>query len=104
MRRISPLRAAVSVGTVLGLWHFMWVMLVGIGWAKPVLDFVLQLHFLKVDYTLAPYAEITAAELVFVTFSVGAALGAVFAIIWNWLTGEAEPTWATDTKRSRARA
>lgn len=104
MRRISPTRTAAAVGSVVGLWHLLWVTLVGVGWAKPVLDFVLRLHFIEFDYTLAPYAALTAAELVLLTFCVGAAFGGIFALIWNWLTGETEPTWATDTKYSRAEA
>ena len=98
MRHISPAKTAVAVGSVTGLWHVIWVTLVGIGWAKPVMDFILQLHFIKLDYALAPYAAVTAAELVLLTFAVGAAFGFVFAVIWNWLTFETAPTWARDSK------
>ena len=98
MRRISPIKTGVAVGSVLGLWHLMWVSLVGVGLAKPVLDFVLQLHFIKLDYALAPYSAVTAGELVLLTFVVGAFVGFVFALIWNWLTLETAGAWARDSR------
>jgi hypothetical protein len=99
MRHISPIKTAIAVGTVTGLWHLVWVALVGLGWGKPVLDFILQLHFINLQYTLAPYAATTAGELVLLTFAVGAVFGFLFAVIWNWLTVETAPAWAKDSKR-----
>lgn len=97
MRHISPAKTALAVGTVIGLWHFCWVALVGIGWAKPVLDFILQLHFLTINYELAPFAIATAGSLVVLTFAIGAVFGLVFALVWNWLTVENAPQWERDT-------
>jgi hypothetical protein len=97
MRHISPTKTALAVGTVTGLWHLCWVTLVGIGWAKPVLDFILQLHFLTINYALAPFAIATAGSLVVLTFFIGAVFGFVFALVWNWLTFENAPQWERDT-------
>lgn len=87
MRHLNPAKAAISVGAVFGVWHFMWVALVATGVAKPVMDFALRLHFLQFDYTLAPFAVSTAATLIGLTFAIGALLGLVFALVWNWLSG-----------------
>ena len=97
MRRINPIKAAMTVGTVVGLWHLVWVTLVGIGWAQPVMDFILRLHFVEIRYALAPFAAGTALELVILTFAVGALFGLIFAVIWNWLTLESAPVWARDS-------
>jgi hypothetical protein len=86
MRHLNPSRAAVSVGTVLGAWHLMWVILVAVGGAKAVMDFVLSLHFIQLDYRLAPFALSTAITLVGLTFAIGAVMGLVFALVWNWLS------------------
>ena len=96
MRRISPTRTALAVGAVTGLWHLCWATLVGIGWAKPVLDFILQLHFLSINYALAPFSLATAGSLVVLTFAIGALFGLVFALFWNWLTFENAPQWERD--------
>lgn len=98
MRHINPGKTAVSVGSVVGLWHLMWVTLVGIGWAKPVMDFILQLHFIELKYALTPYSTTTAMTLVLLTFTIGALFGLLFAGVWNWLTLESAPEWAKDTK------
>lgn len=87
MRNISPGRTGTAVGVVFGFWHLMWVSLVAIGWAKPIMDFILKLHFIQLEYDLAPFALGTAVELVALTFCVGAFLGVVFALVWNRLTG-----------------
>lgn len=85
MRRLSPLACGLSVGIVIGLWHLTWAALVASGYAQPLLDFVLRLHFLEFKYVLTPFAASTAAMLVAVTFAVGFLFGSIFALVWNWL-------------------
>lgn len=97
MRHISPIKTGLAVGTVIGLWHAMWVTLVGLGWAKPVLDFILRLHFIDVQYSLAPYATTTAATLVLLTFAIGALFGILFALVANWLGFDSSRRLARDT-------
>jgi hypothetical protein len=89
MRYIQPFKAGTSVGAVIGLFHLMWVCMVALGWAKPVMDFVLRLHFIRLDYELAPFAAGTAAALVALTFAIGFLFGTVFALVWNWLAAPA---------------
>jgi hypothetical protein len=100
MRHLSIATAAISVGLVLALWHAIWVALVAVGWARAVLDFILQLHFLEFSYRLAPFSALKALSLVAITFSIGALIGAAFAVVWNWLRFEETPTWPRDTKRA----
>ena len=90
MRYLSPAKAAISVGAVFGVWHLIWVSLVAFGAAKPILDLILKLHFLQFGYTLAPFALSTAVTLLGLTFAIGAMLGLVFALVWNWLSGGQE--------------
>lgn len=87
MRRLNPAKVAISVGVVFGVWHLMWVTLVATGVAKPILDLILKLHFLQFDYALAPFLVSTAITLVGLTFAIGAVLGLLFALVWNWLSG-----------------
>lgn len=85
MRHINPIKAGLSVGIVIGLWHFIWVALVAVGWAKTIMDFILRLHFINLQYELAPFAFGIAASLVAITFTIGFLFGAIFALVWNWL-------------------
>lgn len=89
MRQINPAKSAFSVGGVVALYHAAWSGLVAAGWAKPVLDFILQLHFLQFNYELMPFSLTFAAALVALTFAVGAVFGLVFSLIWNWLSASA---------------
>jgi ribose/xylose/arabinose/galactoside ABC-type transport system permease subunit len=90
MRNISPAKAALSVGSVIGLYHLAWASLVALELAKPFMDFVLRLHFIRFNYEIAPFDVGTAAGLVALTFTIGAMFGLVFALIWNWLAERAD--------------
>jgi hypothetical protein len=82
---ISPIRSGIALGSVVALWHLVWSGLVAAGAAQTVLDFILQIHFLKVPVTLLPFSASIAALLVAITFGLGFLLGFVFAALWNWL-------------------
>jgi hypothetical protein len=101
MRHINPVKAGLSVGIVLALWHLMWVTLVAVGWARPIMDFILKLHFIELRYELAPFVIGTAAALVAITFTIGFLFGLVFALVWNWLTARSPAEY---DRRSRASA
>lgn len=90
MRRINPAKASLSVGIVVGLWHFMWVLLVATGTAKLIMDFVLRLHFIQLDFAIEPFSVSTASALVGLTFAIGALFGLIFALVWNWLSAPAD--------------
>jgi hypothetical protein len=82
---INPFKSGLALGAVLGLWHLAWSLLVAFGWAQPVIDFVLWMHFIKPIYVIQPFNAVTAAILIGVTAVVGFVFGAVFAVLWNWL-------------------
>lgn len=87
MRRISPARAAFSVGLAIGLYHAAWAALVATGAAQPLLDYLLQLPFIEGAYTVAPFDADTAVMLIVLTYAIGAQFGLVSALIWNWIAG-----------------
>lgn len=97
MRRISPIKAALSVGGVIGIYHAAWATIVFAGWAKPLLDLVLRLHFIRMQFDMEPFGFGTAAALVALTFTVGAIFGLVFALLWNWLSSQ-EAEMRPDTR------
>lgn len=85
MRHIHPFKAGIAVGAVVGLFHLVWASFVAAGWARPIMDFVLRLHLIRLQYDIAPFALGTAAALVALTFTIAFVFGFVFAAVWNWL-------------------
>lgn len=83
MCRINPAKAALSVGAVIGLVHILWSILVAAGVARAVMAFVLKMHFVRLDFAIAPFDIVTAAMLIAIAFAIGAAFGLVFALVWN---------------------
>ncbi len=78
-------KTGLAVGSFFGLWHLIWSLLVALGLAKPLIDFILGLHFIQYSYSLAPFSLGTAALLVIITALVGYVAGWVFATLWNKL-------------------
>ena len=76
-----------TVGLVFGSFisglHFVWSVLVFLGLAQPLINFILWAHMIDslfVVKSFDPYASVT---LIVVTFIVGYVLGYVMAFVWN---------------------
>ncbi len=82
---ISVNRAGWVVGALFASWHFMWALLVAIGWAQPVIDFLFWIHFIKPAYQVVKFDAGIAAALMVFTAGVGYAIGCMFALLWNRL-------------------
>jgi hypothetical protein len=78
-------RTGLIVGAFSGSWHFLWSLLVGIGFAQSFLDWIYRLHFLSNPFHVAEFNVLTAALLVIISFSAGYVMGWFFALIWNAL-------------------
>jgi hypothetical protein len=85
MGNISPNRAGLVLGALLGGWHLLWSLLVALGVAQPLIDFLFWIHFIKPVYVIEPFAIGRAAILVLVTAGIGYITGFVFALLWNRL-------------------
>ena len=84
-RRISRIQAGLVFAGVLGLFHFAWALLVAVGWAQPLMNFVFWMHFLTPPWHVEPFHAGTAVILVFMTSAIGFAVGYLAALLWNWL-------------------
>ena len=83
MQTINPNKAGLVLGTLLGAWHFLWVLLVAAGWAQPLIDFIFWLHFIKPVYVVGTFNVLTALLLIVITFSIGYGMGFIFGALWN---------------------
>lgn len=83
MHKINESSAGLAVGLFFGLAHLAWSALVAVKLARPLMDWVLRLHFVELSYAIAPFKFGTALLLVIVTFMVGYIVGWVIAALWN---------------------
>ena len=82
---LDPVRTGIALGVMMGLWHLSWSLLVAVGWAQRIVDFVFWMHFLKSPYIVQPFNVATALVLVTVTLFLGFVVGSIFALLWNWM-------------------
>ena len=83
MKELDVNKVALSVGLFVGGAHLVWSVLVALGWAQTIINFILGLHMLSVPVQVLPFNITTAGLLILVTFAVGYAAGRVFATVWN---------------------
>lgn len=85
---INKNSAGLILGSFLGGFHFLWALLVAVGGAQALLDWVFSLHFLNDPYRVAEFNVGTAAMLVIFTFVVGYVAGFCLAFLWEKIHGK----------------
>ena len=83
MNQISEKKVGLVFGAFIGLWHVVWSGLVLLGWAQPLINFILKLHMVTMPFQVGPFFFKRAVVLVVVTFFVGYIGGWVVGTIWN---------------------
>jgi hypothetical protein len=82
---LSPHKAGVALGTLMGGWHLLWAIVVSAGWGQPLLDFVFWMHFMNPVFVIDSFSFVRAVVLIAVTAGGGYCFGYVGAAIWNRL-------------------
>ncbi|MEK6850410.1 MAG: hypothetical protein AABX85_02455 [Nanoarchaeota archaeon] len=83
MGKLDRNKAGLALGLLFGLLHLGWAVLIALGWAGPLMDWILGLHFIKLSYALTAFNAGTALVLITVRFVVGYIGGWILACIWN---------------------
>ncbi len=83
MNQLNPRTTGFIVGTFVGGCHLVWVVLVALGFAQTLVNFMLWAHMVNMSYTVAPFDLTAAATLVILTTVMGYVAGNIFARIWN---------------------
>jgi hypothetical protein len=81
----NPNKVGLVIGALLAGWHFFWALLILLGWAQPILDFIFWAHMIKPVYVVRPFDAGAAVTLIVVTFALGYVFGFFGAVIWNRL-------------------
>lgn len=71
---------SIISGFSLASLHIGWAILVALGWAQSVIDFIFKLHMLSSPFNVQPFEFPLALGLVGLTFSVGCFYGIVFFV------------------------
>ena len=85
MPTLNPYKAALIIAVLLGGWHSVWALLVAVGWAQPLIDFLFWIHFIRPVYVIERFNVGIALLLIAVTAGIGYAAGWIFAVLWNRL-------------------
>jgi hypothetical protein len=81
----NPNKVGLVIGALIGGWHFVWSLLVVIGWAQPIIDFIFWAHMIKPVYVVKPFDPVAAVTLIVITAAIGYIFGFLVAVIWNKL-------------------
>lgn len=82
---MNPNKVGFVIGALIGSWHVAWIILILLGWAQPILNFIFWAHMIKPVYLVKPFDISAAVTLIIVTTALGYVLGFAGAVIWNRL-------------------
>ncbi len=83
MEKINSNKLGLILGAIIGGLHLVWALLVWLGLAQGLLDWVFSLHFIVNPYVISSFNSWTMILLVVVTFIVGYIVGLVIAALIN---------------------
>ncbi len=87
MNHINPHKAGLALGSLTGGAHIVWSILVLLGWAGPLINFIFWAHMVEPTYQVGVFAWTQAIILIIVTALIGYVVGRVFGLLWNKMQG-----------------
>ena len=76
-------KVGLALGAFAGLVHLVWEVLISLGLAQGLMNFIFTMHSLNNPYTVMPFDLSRAVSLVILTSIIGYIVGSVFALILN---------------------
>lgn len=81
--KIDKNKTGLTFAFLISLMHLFWSILVALGLAQVLLNFVFKIHMLSLPVTVMPFNLTNALMLVVVTFIIGYVFGWLMAFFWN---------------------
>jgi hypothetical protein len=75
------LQSGLVWGLCLSSIHFIWLILILLEWAQPIMDFIFKLHMLNSPFQVQSFNWIFAFGLLLLTFTVGGLSGLLFSFL-----------------------
>lgn len=85
MKGLNAKKVGLAFGFFFSGWHLGWIVLILIGFAQPLLDFIFWAHMISNPYQITGFNITQALTLVIITFIFGYLVGWIFSWIWNKL-------------------
>lgn len=85
MYNFNPHKTGLVTGVFLGSFHLFWALLILLGWAQSLLNFIFMLHMIKPVYVVDNFSIVMTLGLVLMTSIIGYLAGYFSAVVWNRL-------------------
>jgi len=79
----NPNKVGLVFGAIMGGWHCVWALLVFLGVAQKIYDFILWAHMIHLPIIIGPFDPKAALTLVVLTTAIGYVFGYIAAWVWN---------------------
>ena len=89
--RIQPHKIGLLLGTLTGGMHFCWSLLVLLGWAQPLINFIFWAHMIQPIYVIKAFDPVAALTLILITTGIGYLVGVIGGALWSRIQRPGEP-------------
>lgn len=83
----KPNKLGLVIGVLIAGFHGIWIALIALGWAQPLIDFIFWAHMVTPIYVVKPFDPAAAVTLILLTFGTGYAFGFIGSLLWNRVRG-----------------
>lgn len=83
MTQLNPTRVGLTFGAFIGLVHLVWSLLIALGLAQPLINWVSRVHMVESTHTVLPFSLVSAITLIIISSVIGFVAGFVFSTLWN---------------------
>ncbi len=84
-QHLNPTKTGLALGKLVGGLHLIWVILVALSWAQPLVNFSAWAHMVSVPVVVQSFNLSAAITVIIIATAAGYVLGYAFAKIWNYL-------------------